>query len=45
MLVSSDEDIDKDYPYSEIRFMRTTHNRSGKNTYLLEVVKLLKFCV
>jgi hypothetical protein len=34
MLISSDEDIDKDYPFSDIRFMRTTHNRSGKITYL-----------
>ncbi|MGY4797516.1 hypothetical protein ACVNNN_21485 [Lysinibacillus fusiformis] len=34
MLISSDEDIDKDYPFTNIRFMRTTHNRSGKITYL-----------
>lgn len=34
MLISSDENIDNDYPYSDIRFMRTTHNRSGKTTYL-----------
>lgn len=33
-LISSDEDIDKDYPFTDIRFMRTTHNRSGKITYL-----------
>ncbi|WP_146255828.1 AlbA family DNA-binding domain-containing protein [Paenibacillus polymyxa] len=34
MLVSSDINADKDYPYSDIRFMTTTHNRSGKNTRL-----------
>lgn len=32
--ISSDEDIDKDYSFTDIRFMRTTHNRSGKITYL-----------
>ncbi|MED1800120.1 hypothetical protein [Brevibacillus porteri] len=34
MLVSSDINADRDYPYSDIRFMTTTHNRSGKNTRL-----------
>jgi hypothetical protein len=34
MLVSSDTNADKDYPYSDIRFMTTTHIRSGKNTRL-----------
>ncbi|CDN44781.1 MULTISPECIES: helix-turn-helix domain-containing protein [Paenibacillus] len=34
MLVSSDTNADKDYSYSDIRFMTTTHNRSGKNTRL-----------
>lgn len=34
MLVSSDTNADKDYPYTDIRFMTTTHNRSGKSTIL-----------
>ncbi|WP_291578351.1 RNA-binding domain-containing protein [Clostridium sp. UBA6640] len=34
MLVSSDTDADKEYPCSEIRFITTTHNRSGKTTVL-----------
>lgn len=37
MLISSDDKIDSDYPFSEIRFMRTTHNRSGKTTYLYHI--------
>lgn len=34
MFVSSDTNADRDYPYSDIRFMTTTHNRSGKSTIL-----------
>ncbi|AHN24417.1 hypothetical protein [Lysinibacillus varians] len=30
MFISSDEDIDKNYPYTDKRFMITTHSRSGK---------------
>ncbi|PYE49776.1 ATP-binding protein [Paenibacillus barcinonensis] len=34
MLISSDTSADNDYGYSDIRFMTTTHNRSGKLTHL-----------
>ncbi|MGE6230913.1 hypothetical protein [Paenibacillus chitinolyticus] len=34
MLISSDTNADKNYPCSDIRFMTTMHNRSGKNTFL-----------
>ena len=37
MLISSDTNADKDYSYSDIRFMTTTHNRSGKNTCLYHI--------
>jgi hypothetical protein len=37
MLISSDMNADKDYSYSDIRFMTTTHNRSGKTTYLYHI--------
>ncbi len=37
MLISSDINADKNYPYSDIRFMTTTHNRSGKTTYLYHI--------
>lgn len=33
-LISSNINADKDYPYSNIRFMTTTHNRSGRTTCL-----------
>lgn len=37
MLISSDINADKDYSYSDIRFMTTTHNRSGKTTCLYHI--------
>lgn len=37
MLISSDTNADKDYPYSDIRFMTTTHNRSGRTTCLYHI--------
>ncbi|GLC90071.1 hypothetical protein [Lysinibacillus piscis] len=37
MLVSSDINADKEYPYSDIRFMTTNHNRSGKTTCLYHI--------
>lgn len=37
MLISSDMNADKGYPYSDIRFMTTTHNRSGKTTCLYHI--------
>ncbi len=37
MLISSNINADKDYPYSDIRFMTTTHNRSGKTTHLYHI--------
>lgn len=37
MLISSDINADKDYSYSDIRFMTTTHNRSGKTSYLYHI--------
>ncbi|MBW4084083.1 RNA-binding domain-containing protein [Paenibacillus sp. S150] len=37
MLISSDMNADKDYPCSEIRFMTTIHNRSGKTTCLYHI--------
>jgi len=37
MLISSNINADKDYSYSDIRFMTTTHNRSGKTTHLYHI--------
>lgn len=37
MLISSNINADKEYPYSDIRFMTTTHIRSGKTTYLYHI--------
>ncbi|MFD2611297.1 RNA-binding domain-containing protein [Paenibacillus gansuensis] len=37
MLISSDTNADKEYSYSDIRFMTTTHNRSGKTTWLYHI--------
>ena len=37
LLVSSDENADKDYGFTEIRFMTTTHERSGKPTILYHI--------
>ncbi|RAT97852.1 hypothetical protein [Brevibacillus sp. Leaf182] len=37
MLISSDMNADENYPYSDIRFMTTTHNRSGKTTCLYHI--------
>lgn len=37
MLISSNINADKDYSYSDIRFMTTTHNRSGKTTQLYHI--------
>ncbi len=37
MLISSDVNADREYSYSEIRFMTTTHNRSGKTTCLYHI--------
>ncbi|AGA68065.1 hypothetical protein Desdi_0527 [Desulfitobacterium dichloroeliminans LMG P-21439] len=37
MLISSNINADKDYSYSDIRFMTTTHNRSGKTTCLYHI--------
>jgi len=40
-LIDARIEADKDFPYSEIRFMVTTHNRSGKVTLLYHIaVKL-----
>lgn len=39
MLVSFDVNADKDYSFTDIRFMKTTHNRSGK------IVHLYHMCV
>jgi len=36
-LVECRKDADKEFPYSEIRFMTTTHNRNGKPTLLYHV--------
>ncbi|WP_018214268.1 hypothetical protein [Desulfitobacterium hafniense] len=37
MLISSNVNADNDYSYSDIRFMTTTHNRSGKITCLYHI--------
>jgi hypothetical protein len=36
-LISCDCNADNLFPYSDIRFMRTTHERSGKATYLYHI--------
>lgn len=36
-LISCDKNADKSFPYTEIRFIKTTHERSGKNTYLYHI--------
>lgn len=36
-LIEYRKDADKSFPYSEIRFMTTTHNRNGKPTLLYHV--------
>jgi hypothetical protein len=36
-LIEAQADADRDFPYSEIRFMMTTHNRSGKLTMLFHI--------
>ncbi|MDR3543479.1 MAG: hypothetical protein P4L69_21365 [Desulfosporosinus sp.] len=36
-MISYDINADKNFPYSEIRFMTTTHNRSGKITHLYHI--------
>ena len=36
-LISCDLNADVSFPYSDIRFMRTTHERSGKATYLYHI--------
>lgn len=36
-LISCDFNADDLFPYSDIRFMRTTHERSGKATYLYHI--------
>jgi hypothetical protein len=42
MFVGADECIDREYDYSDIRFMITKHNRSGKETLLYHMcVKIL----
>jgi len=41
-LVGFDKNADDNFPYSEIRFMTTTHNRSGKLTILYHVAVKLK---
>jgi len=36
-LIECRRDADKEFPYSEIRFMTTTHNRNGKPTLLYHI--------
>ena len=41
-LIASDENADKGYFNSEIRFMTTTHNRSGRETLLYHICVRIK---
>lgn len=41
-LIAFDEVVDNDFPYSEIRYVKTTHNRSGKLTYLYHIAVAIK---